>query len=148
MRNCWLISEIGAGVPRANNELELCNGHVKHSFTENLVQLINESLRTFITWATSESRLHTSLCTHELTEHISGKNDVKVIGQVHSVWREDQKKSFQFYQRNWHVLNSGFSRRTFLDVDVNVCMRVLSTHTMMKVLILKFPDFHAPMRLT
>ena len=47
MRNCWLSSELGAGIPRTNNSLERYNCHVKNNFTENLLLPVNESLVTF-----------------------------------------------------------------------------------------------------
>ena len=40
---------------------------------------------------------------------------------MHHVWREGQKEPFEFYQKNnWHVLKSGYIRRAFPDVDINV----------------------------
>ena len=48
-RKCWISSELGAGIPRANNLLERCDGHVKNTFAENILLLSNKLLDTFIT---------------------------------------------------------------------------------------------------
>ena len=45
MRECWLSSDLGPAVSRTNNALELCNGHIKDDFTENLLLPANEFLR-------------------------------------------------------------------------------------------------------
>ena len=81
---------------------------------------MNELLGTFITWATDESRRHTSFCACAPDECIVGKTDAKAIGRIHHVWREGRKESFEFHQKNlqWHVLKSGCSRRSFSDVDI------------------------------
>ena len=75
------------------------NGHIKNTFVENFMLRVNESLGTFMTWATNQSRRRVSLCTHTPTEYVAGKTDAKAIGQIHHVWREGQKELFDFCQK-------------------------------------------------
>ena len=85
MHNCWLSSELGAGITRTQNGLERYDGHVKNASTENLLLPVNELLGTLITWATNEARLHANSHVHAPTEHIAGKTDAKVIARIHHV---------------------------------------------------------------
>ena len=60
---------------------------------------MNESLGTFTTWATNESRRHANSHARAPTEHVARKNDTKVVGRIHHIWREGQKEPFDFHQK-------------------------------------------------